>query len=922
MAPTAFPDPCHSRQGERRADGGHGPTTRRVRGLPTKRVLQVIQNVSKRVSEGSGATSSSNKSQVGEGCREELPARLLGKRGRVEELTPHIPPPLPEEETVEDMLQVSPTSVVHQCTQVSIKDDLLGRYEAEHTKAEGCDPELSAAEKRRGFPTFWTMAETERWWRKPRLSHTGATNSTTTASTTTTATTKTTTEGTPITQPPLHDPPPVSQPLEPSPRPLRPSSTHSSGSKPPTDRATPETTNEAGNRPTPLKKPRALSLAALKKSLSIAEGGVDGTEGTLEFEHITPSSKSRTDPLSKYNRIKDQPIIAPPGAGKWKGPLPFFPNETAPSTATNSGKQPSQEPLPPKEPSTKESNTPSQHAAKPTSSHPASTASLDTTPSSPSSLNSASPLPTSPASPPDSTPPVPPAPSESTSEAEPQKPGAPYTLPFVKGSASPFAPTFSIQEFRARLRKLMNWPVLPSGSTSKQPGSDSSSQPKKKPRCEDLEEGELLPEPETSKGRELEEGECEGGESRDQKGSEKRRENGKKKYRGGQSHRERLALGLDKLSYQTFRTMRGTEYMESSGFSITDDGIATTTGWSGRELPRYPKEQMMEAHKNIRQGDELASILLTFTFAFYKKHNNLFFVDCDGRVFFYRSAIQYWMEELGHILCGQEKLIAGDVPTTIGEENHNRGRHAPVIVGHQRPYTEEVMLTMHHRTHAVTVNAYIRSDAFLRIVNWVCCIVMYAFPAVAACYLACAEYWAARGITPHFGLFWCYCWNACYKNQPRIHCQPHMDSKNVVGVCVVVVYEKPGYKFDHETRSWLVIWDAGIIVEMPPWTAAVYPSSLFLHFNIDLQDIKVLTLPGGDIPTVAQRAHFEERNMEGRGSIVFFNQANMFHYPELGFPSVSKAAAAGAPSKRDYEEDANVSFPKSNTPSNLLSELA
>jgi hypothetical protein len=43
-----------------------------------------------------------------------------------------------------------------------------------------------------------------------------------------------------------------------------------------------------------------------------------------------------------------------------------------------------------------------------------------------------------------------------------------------------------------------------------------------------------------------------------------------------------------------------------------------------------------------------------------------------------------------------------------------------------------------------------------------------------------------------------------------------------------------GFNFNHKARSWLVVWEAGVIVELPPWVLVLYPSSLFLHFNIDI----------------------------------------------------------------------------------------
>jgi hypothetical protein len=46
-------------------------------------------------------------------------------------------------------------------------------------------------------------------------------------------------------------------------------------------------------------------------------------------------------------------------------------------------------------------------------------------------------------------------------------------------------------------------------------------------------------------------------------------------------------------------------------------------------------------------------------------------------------------------------------------------------------------------------------------------------------------------------------------------------------------------KFNHTQRTWLVIWEAGVIVELPPWVLAIYPSSLFYHFNIDVNGMSI-----------------------------------------------------------------------------------
>ena len=48
------------------------------------------------------------------------------------------------------------------------------------------------------------------------------------------------------------------------------------------------------------------------------------------------------------------------------------------------------------------------------------------------------------------------------------------------------------------------------------------------------------------------------------------------------------------------------------------------------------------------------------------------------------------------------------------------------------------------------------------------------------------------GIKPLFGVFWNLCINALFPGQKRVHCLPHTDSKNIVGVCLLAIYLAPG----------------------------------------------------------------------------------------------------------------------------------
>lgn len=120
------------------------------------------------------------------------------------------------------------------------------------------------------------------------------------------------------------------------------------------------------------------------------------------------------------------------------------------------------------------------------------------------------------------------------------------------------------------------------------------------------------------------------------------------------------------------------------------------------------------------------------------------------------------------------------------------------------------------------------------------------FPGVAARYKTCREYIKIKyGITTPFGLFFNWCLNAPRPGVKRVHCDPHVDFKNIaLGICIVFVYgwsrrppvtpsDRSTGVFNFREKAWLVIWEAGICLELPPGVFLLYPSSLFFHFNVD-----------------------------------------------------------------------------------------
>ncbi|KAJ7681577.1 hypothetical protein B0H17DRAFT_1205705 [Mycena rosella] len=101
-----------------------------------------------------------------------------------------------------------------------------------------------------------------------------------------------------------------------------------------------------------------------------------------------------------------------------------------------------------------------------------------------------------------------------------------------------------------------------------------------------------------------------------------------------------------------------------------------------------------------------------------------------------------------------------------------------------------------------------------RIINWISDVVEIVFPGIAHQFKQDAKWHEeCYGIKPLFGLFWNLCFNAWFHDQRSIHCGPHADKKNQVGICLLLIYIlKCGKNFNHSQQMWLVIWEAGVAV--------------------------------------------------------------------------------------------------------------
>ncbi|KAJ7795479.1 hypothetical protein B0H14DRAFT_2620894 [Mycena olivaceomarginata] len=245
------------------------------------------------------------------------------------------------------------------------------------------------------------------------------------------------------------------------------------------------------------------------------------------------------------------------------------------------------------------------------------------------------------------------------------------------------------------------------------------------------------------------------------------------------------------------------------------------------------------------------------------------------------------------------------------------GYHRQSARSFQAPY-----LASWHRAYPERVDEFLKLPIVIRIIGWVNDIVETVFPGVAARFRADAKWHKDKyGIEPHCGLFWNLCLNTWFRGQKHIHCHPHADKKNQIGICILLIYVlESGKNFNHGQRTWIVIWEGVVIVELPPWTLAIYPSSLFYHFNVDVDvhtdpssEIQFVTTEGHARPTRQNSKPIIAGDDEGRGSFVFFNQSTMRQGPVTGFDTIAQAKANGHSGVVDYGTDMQAAFERNLT---------
>ncbi|EDR02732.1 uncharacterized protein LACBIDRAFT_332267 [Laccaria bicolor S238N-H82] len=364
--------------------------------------------------------------------------------------------------------------------------------------------------------------------------------------------------------------------------------------------------------------------------------------------------------------------------------------------------------------------------------------------------------------------------------------------------------------------------------------------------------------------------------------------------------------------------LQGAVY-QNAAFSMVEHTSPTSTGWHGLPPPAWAEETI---RRKWREG-QIQDVVQTFFPVPYvdegmAANRPTILQDQEGHTFFYRTSPADWLgrqrEDLEKAI---ERLLRPTLDSEAAAKKHRdngRGPHLPCIIGHFRQYQKAPKLTLWHRENQARVEAFLEEEVVKSITRWVTSVVELMFPGVAGRYRKCAD-WHEKtyGFRPLFGLFFNLCINACFPGQRRVHCAPHVDAKNIVGVCVLVIYQLGETKFNHKRRSWLVLWEAGVAIELPPWVLAAYPSSLLFHFNIDLTDFEFVTAPEGEQPTRQNSEPLVEGDEQGRGSLVYFNEATMYQSSETNCATLTEAKNKGHSGVVDYGESVQEAFEKFGT---------
>ncbi|KAF5322157.1 hypothetical protein D9619_002095 [Psilocybe cf. subviscida] len=340
---------------------------------------------------------------------------------------------------------------------------------------------------------------------------------------------------------------------------------------------------------------------------------------------------------------------------------------------------------------------------------------------------------------------------------------------------------------------------------------------------------------------------------------------------------------LARLQRLLYRSLTRSDVFQNLVFNMISDASPASTGWQGFPMA----DRKMDLLRSFYNKDEVSSMVRFFLPVYYVGKSTML-LDREGRCFAFRTA------QIPFLQSGQELfhtavllLLAADLAS----------------------WKTRSELTAWHRSNMDRVDAFMKTDIIKHATAYVSRTVKIIFPGVAERMARSAKWQGNRwGIKPMFGVFYNLCINGIFPHQKRIHCEPHLDFKNIVGVCALLVYQDPRTPFNHRLRSWVVLWEAGVAIELPPWVVLIYPSSLLHHYNVDVLDFKFVTVDGTEWPTPENSTPIVDTDGRGRGTFVYFNQSSMYQSAETDSDTLADATRAQKETTVSYSESVKAAL--------------
>ncbi|KAI0072893.1 hypothetical protein K474DRAFT_1700686 [Panus rudis PR-1116 ss-1] len=340
-------------------------------------------------------------------------------------------------------------------------------------------------------------------------------------------------------------------------------------------------------------------------------------------------------------------------------------------------------------------------------------------------------------------------------------------------------------------------------------------------------------------------------------------------------------------------------------FLVSENCPRTSTNYKGRPLDN--KKRGVEKRDLDVQFDsgDINYPLLSFNRVPFEdpetpgKQPITCFYDAEHRRFAVRSDLPAFMVEtiLPELARIVPELMEQTVVSRERRENNNRGTHNITLYGFDRQNAGFIKIPhfeMEGKEEGgngkVFWSIYVPGSILERLTRHVNHLVDLYFPEIAKrmkeVNLSIERQY---GYKCPFGYFWTFCINSPrpWEGIHRVKCRPHVDAQNgALMVCAVFVYYYGKMPSKMKERIWLVLWEAGLIIEVPVGVVILYPSALFLHFNIDIRDLDRLGFyftEHGEKPSPETLKPLSCENSEegGRGSMVWFTQATMLQSADL-----------------------------------------